>query len=105
MNNQDTNNEASVLEDLTTPDAAEIKGGPNPKSKRTVVLQSSVAGEIDDDTLGGLSSNHNETFAADDAEYTTATNDEEAGALLDLEPSGAVNGGAQAKDVAKMTVK
>lgn len=105
MDNHDTNNESLVIEDLAAPSATEIKGGPRPKSKRTVVLQSSVTGETDDATLTGPASNHNETIAADDDEYATAANNEEAVALLDLEPSGAVNGGARTKDAAKLTVK
>lgn len=45
MHNQDTNNESITLEDLRAQNADEVKGGPNPKVKRTIVLQSSATGE------------------------------------------------------------
>ena len=115
--NQETNNEAIIIEDLAAPDADEIKGGPTPKSKRFVDLQSSVAGGTgDDDTSVGLSSNHNETVAADEtqgaslADLAAQNADEIKGgpkrifigglsvneaptALLDLEPQGHIVGG------------
>ena len=70
MNKQDTHNESIVLEDWAAPNTNEIKGGPTSQSKRTVVLQSSVAGggaEVQTITVLGAASNHNETVAADEA--------------------------------------
>ncbi|MEP7270771.1 MAG: hypothetical protein ABI882_04670 [Acidobacteriota bacterium] len=47
MNDQDNRSGAghdSVLADLEAPEAEEVKGGPTPQSKRTLVLQSSLTG-------------------------------------------------------------
>lgn len=59
-------NQASVIADLEAPNAEEIKGGPTPQSKRTVVLQSSATGQssnLDDlepqsDVVGGQTREH-----------------------------------------------
>jgi hypothetical protein len=83
MNNQDTNIESSVLADLSTQNADAIKGGPNHKNKRTIVLQSSatgVEGEVQQVTILGSASNHNEISAADEVEEDAA----ETGRLTDL---------------------
>ncbi|MGE0126827.1 MAG: hypothetical protein AB7U82_01890 [Blastocatellales bacterium] len=58
MNEQ---NQSVVIEDLNAQNAEEIKGGPTPKSKRDVILKTSVAGQesaLDDlepqgDVVGG----------------------------------------------------
>lgn len=75
MQTQETNNEAIMIEDLAAQNADEIKGGPTPKSKRVVVLQSSVAGgqNDDDNTLQGWSLNHNETTVSEDGEDEART--------------------------------
>lgn len=68
MNQQDTNTQTIVIEDLAAPSTDEIKGGPTPKSKRTLVLQSSAteaAAEQQQVTILGSTSNHNETIVAD----------------------------------------
>lgn len=73
--NQPTADNQSIIEDLAAQNAAEIKGGPNPKNKRTLVLQSSVEGgvaEVQTITITGSASNHNETVAADEAEDDAA---------------------------------
>lgn len=69
MNNENTNNESIIIEDLTAENADEIKGGPSTQSKRNVILKSSVAGEEGD---GSSSSNHNETVSEDSDEQETA---------------------------------
>jgi hypothetical protein len=69
MNQQDTNTQTIVIEDLAAQSTDEIKGGPNPKVKRTVVLQSSATGaeaEQQQLTILGSASNHNETVVADE---------------------------------------
>lgn len=84
MNNQVQAINNSNLSDLTVADdqQSQIKGGPNPKTKRTIVLQSSATdqdsalGDLEpaDDVKGGPGStcgtwrcgfNHNETVAND----------------------------------------
>ncbi|MDQ3009312.1 MAG: hypothetical protein M3X11_01210 [Acidobacteriota bacterium] len=86
MNQQDNieTNDQSIIEDLSAQNADEIKGGPTPKSKRVIVLQSSVAeGQADEDnTLQGWSLNHNETVVADEDEEAATT-----APLADLEVS------------------
>lgn len=70
MNNQDTNNQSIIIEDLAAKNADGIKVGPTHQSKRDVILKSSVAngqGNSDDNTLQGWSLNHNDTFAAAEA--------------------------------------
>ncbi len=98
MNQADTNNESITIEDLAAQNTGEIKGGPNPKNKRFVVLQAPVAGGTDDDdTLAGLASNHNETVAADEA----AGHDAKSAQLADLtvsdETQAEVKGGPNQK--------
>ena len=91
QNNLGTNDQSIISEDLAAQNADEIKGGPTPKSKRFVTLESSVAGsatsgltdlEPQGDIVGGLkgapqtcvnntssiSCNHNETVAADETQ-------------------------------------
>ena len=92
QDNLGTNDQSIIIEDLSAQNADEIKGGPTPKSKRVVVLQSSVADsatsgltdlEPQGDIVGGLKgapqtcvnntdsiicSNHNETVAADETQ-------------------------------------
>ncbi len=84
MNNQEQTINNSNLNDLTVADdqQSQIKGGPNPKNKRTIVLQSSATdqdsalGDLEpaDDVVGGsvptcgawrCGFNHNETVVND----------------------------------------
>lgn len=85
MNNQETNTQTVAIEDLAAQNANEIKGGPNPKSKRTVVLQSSATEaqtEVQRVTSTGLANNHNEAVVADEDEEA-----ETIASLADLEIS------------------
>ena len=70
QDNTETNDQSIIIEDLSAQNADEIKGGPTPKSRRVVVLQSSVAEgqDNDDNTLQGWSLNHNETTVSEDDE-------------------------------------
>jgi len=66
MNNQDTINESIIIEDLAAKNAEEVKGGPTPKVKRDLVMKSSVAESgSGDNSLQGVSLNHNETVSED----------------------------------------
>ena len=88
----ETNNQSEPIADLEAANAEAIKGGPTPKSKRIVVLQSSATdqsnaladlepqGEIKAGTGGvgtggGVYLNHNETIEADDEAETEDLND------------------------------
>jgi hypothetical protein len=91
MNNQDINNPSITLEDLSAQHADVIKGGPNLKSKRTVVLLSSATeAETEQQlvTILGSASNHNETIVADEVQQAE---------LSDLEApnAAAVKGGTK----------
>ncbi len=69
MNNQDTTNESIIIEDLNVENAEEVKGGPTLKVKRDLVMKSSVAESGNgDNSLQGVSLNHNETVSEDNAE-------------------------------------
>lgn len=68
MNNENTNNESIIIEDLAAENANEIKGGPSTQSKRTVLLKSTVAGEEADGESATF--NHNETVSEDDEAET-----------------------------------
>lgn len=58
--------QANVIADLEAQTAEEIKGGPNPKSKRVIVLASSATGQTSDlddlepqgDVVGGQTREH-----------------------------------------------
>ncbi len=110
---QQSDNITSGINDLavTNDQQSQIKGGPSPKNKRTLVLQSSATDqdsalgdlEPNGDVKGGPSGwgnggvliNHNETAAEDDEE-AEALDDLSApvNALPDLEPENEVVGGA-----------
>jgi hypothetical protein len=69
MNNQDTTNESIIIEDLAAKNAEEVKGGPTLKVKRDLVMKSSVAESGNgDNSLQGISLNHNETAVSDEDE-------------------------------------
>ena len=76
MNNQDTTNESIIIEDLAVEKAEEVKGGPTPKLKRDLVLKSSVAESGNgDNSLQGVSPNHNETVSEDNEAVTENIDD------------------------------
>ncbi|HKQ76421.1 MAG TPA: hypothetical protein VJ810_22190 [Blastocatellia bacterium] len=60
------NNQSNVIEDLAAQNAEEIKGGPTPKSKRDLILKTSVAdldraiGDLEPqvDVVGGQTREH-----------------------------------------------
>lgn len=97
MNKPDTNNE-SIIEDLAAQNAEAIKGGPTPKSKRTLVLQSSVEGgaaEVQTIIITGSASNHNETVVVDEVEEDAAATARLTDLEVNEEQSGEVVGGMQ----------
>ncbi|MGH9765834.1 MAG: hypothetical protein ACREAB_00235 [Blastocatellia bacterium] len=52
MNEQNTepkNNQSVIIEDLDAQNAEEIKGGPTPKSSRTLLLKTTVPAATDSD--------------------------------------------------------
>jgi len=112
MNDQKQNNNNN-LHDLTGSGVEEtqIKGGPTPKSKRTLLLKSSVAeqnsvtGDLEPtaEVKGGgwgysestIKLNHNQTLTrvAGDEDKTQTVEFADSAALEDLEPDGDVVGG------------
>lgn len=92
MNNENTNNESIIIEDLAAANTDEIKGGPSTQSKRTVLLKSTVAGEEGDGET--TSFNHNETVSEDN-DFQEAATEPLADLAVDQDSEAEIKGGMQ----------